>query len=655
MATMGWAYPFFSETMQAASSYGSKSPNSAYNNTISVGFSSASGVSLTNKNIIFRAPSTCCETATPSSPQWQPPPGTAVGSRTQSAVGMFNLSDNITKINVTTRTIGTTFDSLYASRVYEMESTALGKGLAFYDSVLVSSLNRSDWIYVNSYAIQSELSLAVGGKPIGIISATGNTTAGTTIRYDNTQFAIAYVDIILSGITQAVAYPINQYLFKNYDGVDFFGLSRQIIAKPPNPWNTATGTLVAFQNKEALANYLKSWGLPFSIDGEDYEIDDGQPDNTPDPSPWGGGDNSSDDIVRPDGSTFPTATAANMYVVSRNELDAITKSLFAPEGADWVEQAERSNLIISSWVSCYCFPFDVVAHDAAHIGGGVIKFGTWDTDISAATITSGYSRVFDYGELNVDNYYNNFLDYEPFTKLSIYLPYIGIKPLQTNKYMGKRIRLRYYIDFVTGMVTADISSSESYGELFNSTNRTNACESFDIFTGRVGMECSVTGETHSQAAQAQQEFAQSVTTGAISLGVAAVAVIGAIPTGGATLAGAAVAATGTAAAVGYNVGMAYDKLDAASKYGGQSVQLGSAGGSNGIYCVQQAALLYERNITAAPANYAEIIGVPASYSGVVSEFTGYLECSSVELKQAAGMTQSEYDSIVNLLNKGVYI
>ena len=50
----------------------------------------------------------------------------------------------------------------------------------------------------------------------------------------------------------------------------------------------------------------------------------------------------------------------------------------------------------------------------------------------------------------------DFLDYEPYTNLSIYLPFIGIKKLDTSICMGRTLKVVYNIDVITGTCRAMI-------------------------------------------------------------------------------------------------------------------------------------------------------------------------------------------------------
>lgn len=84
-----------------------------------------------------------------------------------------------------------------------------------------------------------------------------------------------------------------------------------------------------------------------------------------------------------------------------------------------------------------------------------ITVGTMPTYISSQKIKPSYVTV-DCGSVTVDKYTGSFLDYEPYTKASIYLPYIGMKNVSINDIMGKTIYLQYTIEVLTGTCVAHL-------------------------------------------------------------------------------------------------------------------------------------------------------------------------------------------------------
>lgn len=52
--------------------------------------------------------------------------------------------------------------------------------------------------------------------------------------------------------------------------------------------------------------------------------------------------------------------------------------------------------------------------------------------------------------------YNSFLDYEPYTKVQVFLPYLGYVDLDADVVMGRRVVAFYQVDYTTGTALIDI-------------------------------------------------------------------------------------------------------------------------------------------------------------------------------------------------------
>lgn len=62
----------------------------------------------------------------------------------------------------------------------------------------------------------------------------------------------------------------------------------------------------------------------------------------------------------------------------------------------------------------------------------------------------------DCGSLAIGEYWGNCLDYNPYTKISIFLPFCGFYELDTDDVMGKTIHVKYRIDIISGSCLATI-------------------------------------------------------------------------------------------------------------------------------------------------------------------------------------------------------
>lgn len=65
----------------------------------------------------------------------------------------------------------------------------------------------------------------------------------------------------------------------------------------------------------------------------------------------------------------------------------------------------------------------------------------------------------DCGSISLTETYGSALDYNPYTQVSLFLPYIGQIKLDTDEVMGKTISVKYHIDIVTGMCVAQVAAN----------------------------------------------------------------------------------------------------------------------------------------------------------------------------------------------------
>lgn len=65
---------------------------------------------------------------------------------------------------------------------------------------------------------------------------------------------------------------------------------------------------------------------------------------------------------------------------------------------------------------------------------------------------------FDFGSIYIEEYGKNVFDYSPYTKILIWLPYIGYRELPVDEVMGKNIKVKYHCDCLGGDCVAFITT-----------------------------------------------------------------------------------------------------------------------------------------------------------------------------------------------------
>lgn len=91
-------------------------------------------------------------------------------------------------------------------------------------------------------------------------------------------------------------------------------------------------------------------------------------------------------------------------------------------------------------------------------GVGAVTIGNLTTNISMGKVNKQWIEV-DCGSIKVNRYWGTYLDYDPYTQVEIYLPYIGTKSLRADDIMNSNISVRYIVDIISGACVAEIKSS----------------------------------------------------------------------------------------------------------------------------------------------------------------------------------------------------
>ena len=370
-------------------------------------------------------------------------------------------------------------------------------------------------------------------------------------------------------------------------------------------------------------------GMPWSYDEDLIKSPDdgglnkpntsGQPDNTTDDDP-GTGNNTSDPVEYPSPLYIPNATVYDRYFLTPNQVPDVKKFLFSDTFVDnvrrlWTNPAEYV-------ISLVCYPFDV-ASTGLTTTSGVVSVGGVSSDIAAAALTDKGVPYFYGGSVYVDKYYNSYLDFEPYTSIDIYIPYIGVRPLNVSQVVGHTLCIGYYIDLNTQQITALIGLDGQGGNLGQVVTQ---------FVGSIGIQTPLSGTS----AQDMIRNIVAQTSGLIT-GVGAIA-------GGVMSANPALLASGVASTSNALLGGGHT---APSYYGSLSPV-------SGLYTPQVAYLIINRPRQAMPAAYLAQQGFSSNYSGKVSQFSGYLECASVNIASTTTMTAQEQQEIINLLTGGIY-
>ena len=198
------------------------------------------------------------------------------------------------------------------------------------------------------------------------------------------------------------------------------------------------------------------WLLQTGYEPEPEPVDDDDPysgDDSPyDPAAPGGGDGDGDnpydpgdDIDIPDDPPFSISDTGllSVYIPDLVNLNLLAAFLWS------------SNFVASLVKDLYADPMDVIISlgvlpfNITPGGYENIKVGDRDTGISSAVPRDKYITV-DCGSINLRSTIGAYIDYAPYTKGDLYIPFVGFVPLDIDAFMKTSIGIKYKVEICTG-------------------------------------------------------------------------------------------------------------------------------------------------------------------------------------------------------------
>ena len=81
-----------------------------------------------------------------------------------------------------------------------------------------------------------------------------------------------------------------------------------------------------------------------------------------------------------------------------------------------------------------------------------LQIGTYSTDIDVYDIDYP-SDIYEMGELLIEPHFNNFADYDGYSKMEVWLPFLGTVDISLNDVIGKYLKFRLGVDYTSGQGT----------------------------------------------------------------------------------------------------------------------------------------------------------------------------------------------------------
>lgn len=381
----------------------------------------------------------------------------------------------------------------------------------------------------------------------------------------------------------------------------------------PEMGDSITGgdfTLLSYGNLTSFAADLSQGGP--AINPEDIgEVVNPQPipPQDDDPSGPGGGDGNYDPTSDPiDFPGLPTggslsSGAVKAFVVSNAIMTAVFNKLWSTAVFDIDTFQKLVEAPLDSLIELVCVPVTPTTS-----GTGSIKLGNFDTEQAAPVVSDQYITI-DCGSKKINRFWGSALDYEPYTRIEVFLPFIGIRELHTDDIMNTTIQIKYNIDIFTGDLTAQIKCGQSVLYKFNGN-----CKATVPVTARVN------------------EMMQNMVNG--FGGVASTGLMGGVPAMG-------------VAAISAAINVAFSKT--------RVTRTGDISGVVGILDDFVPYLIIHRPVQSLAAGFKNQKGYPSNISAVLSSCSGYTEIEYIHLTGISGATDTELAEIEQLLKSGVII
>lgn len=251
-----------------------------------------------------------------------------------------------------------------------------------------------------------------------------------------------------------------------------------------------------------------------------------------------------------------------------------------------------NNSPIENIVALKIMPCLVNAHSSNVVIGNV------DMEIAGERVTS--VPVVTVGSFNFQGHYGNFLDYAPYTRATLFLPFIGFVEIDPAEFTGHVLTVKYAFDIVMGECKAMLFADNIY------------CHSYD---GVCGIDVPLVASNRAQVE------------------------------------GGMVAGMASAATKGDIVGFANNFITAqyhSQRAGGYSSTLGWVETRNCFIVLDIPNAQY-------PSTYAHDIGYPCNLSCTLGTLSGFTVCGDNIDMRGFTCTEEEKEQIKQLLQSGVYL
>lgn len=362
-------------------------------------------------------------------------------------------------------------------------------------------------------------------------------------------------------------------------------------------------------------------GKPDSTDpNPEYPGDDNPDDTDPDDGIGGDGDGdkTSDEIPDDDTvETFDPTGLITLYKLQQTDMQTLGQKLWSDNFLTHFLKITQNPIDAVIELKAFFFPI-------SGVNTKNLMLGNFDTEMIITTVQNSIVKL-DFESIRINEFFGDFKDYNPLTKISIYLPFIGVRDLNVNEVMNSNISLVYHVDIMSNdcvallTVTKEIDETQLNSVLYQ-------------FEGNCAHNIPISAASANTIISARLSQFQSITNGAIRLSSDRIS-----PTS---------KATSTVNAI---TNVLQSEIDANHL---DVNRTGSLSGSTGHLGILTPYIIIERPVPYNPTSYNKTLGVPSNRTKQLSSLSGYTEVLQIYINNFTGL-QSEYEELISILKAGV--
>lgn len=235
--------------------------------------------------------------------------------------------------------------------------------------------------------------------------------------------------------------------------------------------------------------------------------------------------------------------------------------------------------------------------------------------MSVQTIGTTTAPIVNIGSYKFAKEYNSFADYAPYTDVKLYLPFVGVVPIDTNLFMGAgggetaTLNIKAQYDLQSGLIT-----------YFLMRNKTM----ISSVSGHMAVEVPISLQSGIDTfSTMSRNFSGKVWDFAME------------------------------GAKGNPIGMISEIAQGSATAPPQTI-FASTGGDGAFYSHPKCMIMIKHPQYNRPKNYSHVVGFPAYVTKKVSDLQGFNIIQNPVIPLADGMTGAEHDMIVSAMQSGLY-